>query len=59
MAEAAKYYYGTSEKLHVITETRLVNEGKPISLCYKTSTSSSLSAPFSMTSDATPSRCVR
>jgi hypothetical protein len=37
-AEAGKYYYGTSEKLHVITKTGLINEGKPISLCYKTST---------------------
>lgn len=34
-ADAAKLYFGSDEKLHVLAETQITNEGKPISLCYK------------------------
>lgn len=37
-AEAAKLHFGEDEKLHVITGTKLVADGKPLSLCYKTYT---------------------
>ncbi len=34
-AEAAKLHFGPDEKLHVIAETKILNNGKPVSLCYK------------------------